>query len=123
VILLDDFYKIEQQTEIDSGFEYVISLNKGHSIYKAHFPEKPITPGVCIIQLCKELMELWTGESLFLQKIQNVKFLSIIDPTVTNRVKVLISKVSLDTEGYKCSILIYWETTQFTKLSLYLQHG
>ena len=120
-MLLDDFYKIEQQTEIESGFEYAISLNKEHAIYEAHFPGNPITPGVCIIQICKELMELRTGESLFLQKIQNVKFLSVIDPTVTSRIKVLLSKVSPDTNGYKCSILINWETIQFTKLSIYLQ--
>ena len=121
-MLLDNFYKIEQQIEIDSGFEYTISLNKEHAIYKAHFPGNPITPGVCIIQICKELMEQHTGESLFLQKIQNVKFLSIIDPTITNRVKVLFSKISSETDGYKCSnLMIYWETTQFTKLSIYLQ--
>jgi len=122
MMLLDDFYKIEQQTEIDPGFEYIISLNEEHSIYKAHFPGNPITPGVCIIQICKELMKLRTGESLFLQKIQNVKFLSIINPTITNRIKVSFSKISSETEGYKCSISIYWETTQFTKLSIYLQH-
>ena len=121
MILLGDFYKIKQQLEIDSGFEYVISLNEEHAIYKAHFPGNPITPGVCIIQICKELMEQRTGESLFLQKAQNVKFLSIIDPTVANTIKCCFSKISSDTEGYKCSILIYWETTQFTKLSLYLQ--
>ena len=120
-MLLDNFYKIEQQTEIDSGFEYTISLNKEHAIYKAHFPGNPITPGVCIIQICKELMEQHTGESLFLQKIQNVKFLSIIDPTVKNTIKVSFLKISSETEGYKCSVLVYSETTQFTKLSMYLQ--
>jgi len=119
--LLDDFYKIEQQIIEESGFEYLVLLNKEHAIYKAHFPENPITPGVCIIQLCVELMEQQTGKSLFLQKIHNVKFLSIIDPVVADTIKVSFSKISFDDEGYKCSVLVHWETTQFAKLSLYLQ--
>ena len=120
--LLDDFYKIEQQTAVESGFEYLVLLNKEHTIYKAHFPENPITPGVCIIQICIELLEQQTGKSLFLQKIHNVKFLSIIDPMLVSTIKVSFSKISFDDEGYKCSVLVHWETTQFAKLSLYLQH-
>jgi len=119
--LLDDFYKIEQQTAVESGFEYLVSLNKEHTIYKAHFPENPITPGVCIIQICIELLEQQTGKSLFLQKIHNVKFLSIIDPMLVSTIKVSFSKISFADEGYKCSVLVHWETTQFAKLSLYLQ--
>ena len=120
--LLDDFYKIEQQTTEEFGFEYLVSLNKEHTIYKAHFPENPITPGVCIIQICIELLEQQTGKSLFLQKIHNVKFLSIIDPMLVSTIKVSFSKISFDDEGYKCSVLVHWETTQFAKLSLYLQY-
>ena len=32
-----------------------IRLLPDNVIYKAHFPEKPITPGVCIVQMAVEL--------------------------------------------------------------------
>jgi 3-hydroxyacyl-[acyl-carrier-protein] dehydratase len=119
--LLDDFYTIKQTPGEGTDFEYVLSLNKDHFIFRAHFPGNPITPGVCIIQLCKELMEHRTGETLFLQKIHNVKFLSVIDPTVAGTIRVAFSKISTVNEGYKFSVLVYSDTMQFTKLSLYLQ--
>jgi 3-hydroxyacyl-[acyl-carrier-protein] dehydratase len=118
--LLDDFYSIKQASEEESGFGYILSLNKDHFIYRAHFPENPITPGVCIIQLCKELMEYRTGETLFLQKIHNVKFLSVINPTVVDTIQVSFSKISATEEEYKFSALVHWGTTLFTKLNLYL---
>jgi 3-hydroxyacyl-[acyl-carrier-protein] dehydratase len=119
--LLNDFYKIKQADGEGTDFDYILSLNKAHFIYKAHFPDNPITPGVCIIQICKELMELHTGEVLFLQKIHNVKFLSVIDPRVVDTVQVSFSKISIVENGYKCLVLVHWEATQFAKLSLFLK--
>jgi 3-hydroxymyristoyl/3-hydroxydecanoyl-(acyl carrier protein) dehydratase len=119
--LIDDFYKITQQISGDSEFEYILSLNKEHFIYQAHFPGNPITPGVCIIQMCKELMEEHTGEKLFLKKIVNVKFLSVINPLEYEVLRVAFSKVSTMDNGYKFSVSVYWETIRFAKLSLFLQ--
>jgi 3-hydroxyacyl-[acyl-carrier-protein] dehydratase len=119
--LLNDFYTIKQTSGEGTEFDYTLSLNKAYFIYKAHFPDNPITPGVCIIQICKELMELHTGEVLFLQKIHNVKFLSVIDPRVADTIQVSFSKISIAENGYKCSVLVHWETTQFAKLSLFLK--
>ncbi len=121
MILLDKFYSIQQQTENESDVEYIITLNSEHFIYEAHFPGHPITPGVCIIQICKELMELHSKKMLLIQKIHNVKFLSIIDPVVTVTIKVSFSKI-IDIEGgYKCSALVHWEDVQYAKLNLSLQ--
>jgi 3-hydroxyacyl-[acyl-carrier-protein] dehydratase len=119
--LLNDFCTIKQASSEGTDFEYILSLNKEHFIYKAHFPGNPITPGVCIIQFCKELMEQQTGETLFLQKIHNVKFLAVIDPTVTDTVRVSFSKISEVESGYKVSVLVHDGTAQFAKLSLFLQ--
>jgi len=125
--LIDDFYKIEQESSGgETNFEYVLSLNKDHFIYKAHFPENPITPGVCIIQFCKELLENRLEKSLSLRKIVNIKFLSVINPLVSNVVRVVFSKLSIVENGYKVSVLVCDETTEFAKLSLQfevLQHS
>ena len=36
---------------------YTIKLIPSCVIYQAHFPGEPITPGVCIVQMAKELIE------------------------------------------------------------------
>jgi len=119
--LIDDFYTIKQENEGDTSFEYVLSLNKEHFIYKAHFPKNPVTPGVCIIQFCKELLERKLKKSLSLKKIVNVKFLSILSPTVCDVVRVVFSKLTTVENGCKVSVLVCNDTTEFAKLSLYLE--
>jgi 3-hydroxyacyl-[acyl-carrier-protein] dehydratase len=119
--LLDNFYKIEAKTEDASGLEYRIALQKEHFIYQAHFPGNPITPGVCIIQICKELMEQKSGKKLFLKKMSNTKFLSVINPVENDTVCVKFSKISMEDNGYKVSALVCNETVSFAKLSLFLQ--
>jgi 3-hydroxyacyl-[acyl-carrier-protein] dehydratase len=119
--LINDFYKIEQVSGEETELEYLLSLNKDHFIYRAHFPDNPVTPGVCIIQICKELMENHYKKSFFLKKILNVKFLSVINPEETNHIQVAFSKITPLDDGYKFSVLVYRETASFAKLSLYLQ--
>ena len=36
---------------------YTIVVNENHFIYKAHFPNNPITPGVCMVQMIEEIMK------------------------------------------------------------------
>jgi 3-hydroxyacyl-[acyl-carrier-protein] dehydratase len=119
--LIRDFYQIEQESGGETEFEYSLSLNKDHFIYNAHFPGTPVTPGVCIIQLCKELMEHRMGKLLFLKKIGNVKFLSVINPLVVARIQVAFSKIIPVENGYKFSASVYRDAAVFAKLSLYLQ--
>ena len=57
-----------------------ISLNATHPIFKGHFPEQPVLPGVCMMQIVKEVAEIYLGKKLQLQKATELKFLSFIDP-------------------------------------------
>ena len=61
--------------------EFTIRLNPEHIIYKAHFPNYPITPGVCIIRIIRELLELKLGVKLVLKFVIPVS--PINDPEVT----------------------------------------
>ena len=95
-----DFFNIESRMEGlpegQSGFNIV--LNPDHLIYKAHFPGQPVTPGVCIIQMIQELLSEYKGMPLFINKIKNAKFISMMSPLSDGRVSVLFSSVS-DEEG------------------------
>ena len=42
-----------------------------------------MTPGVCMMQIVKELTEEFTGKKLFLKSASNVKFMAIINPFET----------------------------------------
>ncbi|WP_082498281.1 3-hydroxyacyl-ACP dehydratase [Chryseobacterium sp. Leaf180] len=79
--ILKDFYRVEKLSNDDSGnFTAEIKLNPSHNIFKGHFPGNPVTPGVCMMQIVKDLTEKCTAEKLFLKSASNVKFMSVINP-------------------------------------------
>ncbi len=57
-----------------------IFINKDHSIFKGHFPGNPVMPGVCIMQIIKELTEQIVKCKLFMAQSSNIKFKAIINP-------------------------------------------
>lgn len=82
--ILTDFYTLQSYEQTENGsFTAHISLNKDHDIFKGHFPGNPVTPGVCMMQIVKELSEEFTGLNLFLKSASNVKFMAIINPFET----------------------------------------
>lgn len=82
--ILTDFYTLNSFEKDENGvFSARISLNKEHDIFKGHFPGNPVTPGVCMMQIVKELTEEFTGKTLFLKSASNVKFMAIINPFET----------------------------------------
>lgn len=90
---LNNLYTIDSKDVVDASIRYIIHLDASHFIYQAHFPDEPITPGVCIIQIAKELLEEHLGIGLEIQKVKNVKFLNVISPLATPNVTYVFEKI------------------------------
>ena len=80
-MLKDILYKILSTNKINNGISYQISLLRNCPIYTAHFPGKPITPGVCILQMVEELLADYTLRNLRIAIVKNAKFLNVLTPT------------------------------------------
>ena len=132
--LKDSFFTIEESS---SATQIAVRLNSEHPIYQAHFPGEPITPGVCIIQIAKELLEEamqggkycqndknWQGQ-YHLVAVKNVKFLAPISPLETPLVTYTLQKVTLSDDGTTVKAQITVESTDklMAKLSLTLRAG
>jgi 3-hydroxyacyl-[acyl-carrier-protein] dehydratase len=116
--LKDDFFHVKNACQTATGMDYAVELNPEHFIYKAHFPENPITPGVCIIQIVKELSKEILQRELFLKKVNNVKFLNVINPQEN---KEITFSITVSSEGYaahKIGAVVSGNGSQFAKLSL-----
>jgi len=118
MILKDNYFRIKNLRKTETGFDYVVELNPEHFIYQAHFPENPITPGVCIIQICKELAVEILQCNLFLKKVHNIKFLNVINPLENNEVTFSITLSSEEENMYKISTDVYHKDIRFAKLSM-----
>ena len=116
--LTDDFFIIESISETENGFEAALRTNPEHRIYKAHFPENPITPGVCIIQAAGELLEQKLNCKLYLKTVKNVKFLSVIIPEEGKKIKYGFSNIVEDENGCKTQVVVSDDDIVYAKISL-----
>lgn len=94
MILKDNLYRVTDRHSECGVYTYGIELRAECFIYKAHFPDKPITPGVCLVGMSKELLEDVIGEPLNIHKVKNVKFLSVVTPEEPSSLTVKITKVN-----------------------------
>lgn len=74
----DDFYSVVQKCKHEHGFKVSITFNKNHWIYSCHFPGRPITPGVCLVQIAKELVSEHYNTAIEISEIKNIKFLHVL---------------------------------------------
>jgi 3-hydroxyacyl-[acyl-carrier-protein] dehydratase len=81
--IFNNFYTIQNQEGENGNFKVNISLDPLHGIFKGHFPGNPVTPGVCMMQIVKEITENITQKKLFLKSASNIKFMAIINPNET----------------------------------------
>lgn len=96
-----------------------IELRRDCVIYKAHFPEEPITPGVCIIQIATELLEEIESTAFTLEEVVNAKFLSPINPDKVLNVSCSYPKYAVLPDGkVKVSVAVTGDSTAYAKLSL-----
>jgi 3-hydroxyacyl-[acyl-carrier-protein] dehydratase len=118
MVLKDNFFRVKSFCQTETGFDYTIELNSEHFIYQAHFPENPVTPGVCIIQIIKEILTEILQCNLFLKKINNVKFLNVINPLENKEVTFSISISSEEENTHKIGAVVFNGDNRFAKLSM-----
>jgi len=118
--LINDFFSIKEQNFSDGNDTFLIKLNSEHFIFKAHFPDNPITPGVCIVQIVKEIFENKTGKKFFLSRIKNLKFIQPIIPTKNEQVKIKINSELITNNTHKLKVEIIENDIVFTKFLMEL---
>lgn len=82
--ILKDFYTLKSIKEQEENkFTAEITLNADHEIFNGHFPGNPVTPGVCMMQIVKDISEKISERKLMVNSANNVKFMAIINPEET----------------------------------------
>lgn len=115
-MLLENFYTVNKLDISEGSAIANITINKNHDIFKGHFPGNPVTPGVCMMQIIKELTEQIVNEKLFMQSSSNVKFMAIINPEVNPDLKLSLTIVEED-DLFKVKNVTTFDDTVALKLS------
>jgi 3-hydroxyacyl-[acyl-carrier-protein] dehydratase len=116
-MLLKDFYKVLSLDKTDAQkYRAIILVNEKHAVFKGHFPGNPVMPGVCMMQIIKELTEQITNRSLIMQNLSNVKFMALINPEITPELKLELDIAEAEDQTIKVKNTTYFNDTVALKL-------
>jgi len=102
-MLLNSFYKILDIKQENEDWIFRIELNPEHKIFEGHFPEQPIVPGVCSLQIIKECAENILGKDIRINYISSCKYLTAINPKESRELEIRISLKDTESENISLS--------------------
>ena len=120
MVFRNSLFYIDAINQKEDGVSYAIHLNPEHIIYKAHFPGKPITPGVCILKIGLELLSAAVDCELDISSVKNVKFLRILQPDGMP-VSVEVQKIIFNDRTVKAQIEFHNSESSIAKMSFTCQ--
>ena len=113
----EPFRFIDEIVELDA--EHIVArhtFSPDADFYRGHFPGNPIMPGVCMMQIIKEITEKVLDKKLFLQTSTNIKFMAKINPNVNPDLSIQIT-YSEEEGMLKIKNNSYFEDTLALKLN------
>lgn len=84
-MLVKDLYTVEHIEADEKSIRATLVVNPSHDIFKGHFPELPVLPGVCMVQCIKELIENAFEVKSKMGQADMIKFLSMLNPVESNK--------------------------------------
>lgn len=99
--LLGTLYKATACTHDAGKIEWAVTLDAGHDIYRGHFPGNPITPGVVMLQMVRELLQEHIGAALALDAASNIKYAQVLTPACSP-VNITVDRIKQDDGAISC---------------------
>lgn len=115
-MLLNSLYTVAHYDHSSQTMTAVISIDPKHKIFGGHFPGKPVLPGVCMVQMVKEIFEAGKGAKYLLAEAGNIKFLSVLEPAEHTTVEVLIKYNEIRSGEVKVEGSLFSGSVTFFKL-------
>jgi len=115
MLLINDFFYVQSSSHTDGTIAAHLRLNAAHRIFKGHFPGQPVVPGVCMVQIIKEMLEAALGKTLQLRKADHIKFLAVIDPRKSIDIDAAI-RYTCSEDHYEVTASLFKDETVYLKL-------
>ena len=94
-MLLNDYFTINETVKSETEIWAELLINSNHKIFEGHFPN---VPGVCMMQMIKEILETVIDKQTNLVQAADMKFLAVINPLENNLIHASI-KYATDETG------------------------
>jgi 3-hydroxyacyl-[acyl-carrier-protein] dehydratase len=120
-MLLDNFYTVTEKEFSAGTGSATIAIDKAHAIFGGHFPGQPVVPGVCMMQIVRELAEQFVSKKLRITEGDNLKFLSVINPEEHRAIQVSINWKEAEDTSLHVNATLFAGVTVFFKFKGTLQ--
>jgi len=108
-------FAASQASESEQQVRAVTILNLQHPVFGGHFPGNPVVPGVCQVQMVRELVAKALEIPVKLYESDNIKFLSMINPVENPSIEFDIRIRPADKNQYVVHALIGSASSVFLK--------
>lgn len=108
-------FKIEQISAVENTFHYSAAIDNTHPVFKGHFPDTPVVPGVCTMLMLKQCIADAIRREVKYDYIKECKFLSVITPLQHKSLDVHIT-IKESEEGLHVVSEVIYEETKMLKL-------
>lgn len=109
-------YSVKSFIKEENQLRAEIHLNAESEIYKGHFPNNPVTPGVLQIEMIKSVLAAQYQQKFRLFKMNSSKFLAVLNPNTTSVVSVQLTIQEESKEEIKISGTISDADATFMKI-------
>jgi 3-hydroxyacyl-[acyl-carrier-protein] dehydratase len=87
-MLLNNLYSIIDLQNTEEEITVIISFNPSHNIFAGHFPGNPVVPGVVLLKILHELLEMHHRRKLLFTTSRQVKFLAVLNPVLNTSLRI-----------------------------------
>ena len=113
---MEKVYAILEAHENEGDINCLIDIDFSHPVFKGHFPEKSVLPGVMMCDIVRYLVSDKLGIKVQLVLAKNIKFLRMIVPSEDNTYNIKISIVG-EQEKYNIKAIISQNNNAYFKLN------
>jgi 3-hydroxyacyl-[acyl-carrier-protein] dehydratase len=115
-MLIDDFYHITELKQTEDTLQAEIRLNPNHALYKGHFPQQAVVPGVMQLQIIKEILEEALKQGLLIREVIVAKYFRPITPQENLVLNIKIAYKVSETSDYMIDASIVIADQTFAKI-------
>ncbi len=121
-MLLNKLFILDEFENSDSFTKAKIHIDTSHPILQGHFPEQAVVPGVCMLELIKELIQQGLQHSIQLESASMIKFLTMFAPPNFTSADCSIQTIRNDENKIVTEAHLFHENHSFLKFKgIYIQ--
>jgi len=80
-MLRQPLFKISSINRREGQINADLQIDQQNEIFAGHFPDQPVVPGACMLQIVKEVLSDTLNANSGMVRAANIKFLSLVEPS------------------------------------------